>query len=191
MEIFSLRMFIRKLSILLVLQLIVVIQGQQTYYKANILDCFKAKRFVCNGAESSCQSYLTFISNPPYNSALNIANLLASKATVITSTNQLNSLNATIPNDTLVVILVNCSCSSQYYQNNSTYKMKSTRDTYFSVANNIYQGISTCQSIMAQNTISNTNLTVGFDLLVPLMCACPTHKRVQSQVFVNLHNQGG
>ncbi|KAK9757008.1 hypothetical protein RND81_01G134300 [Saponaria officinalis] len=42
------------------------------------------------------------------------------------------------------------------------------------MANNTYQGLTTCQSMMAQNPYAATNLTEGETVLVPLRCACPT-----------------
>ncbi|KAJ6351895.1 hypothetical protein OIU76_001168 [Salix suchowensis] len=104
-------------------------------------------------------------------------------ATLIASINNLSSDTATIPTNSQVVVPVNCSCyGRQYYQHNSTYRIKDKSETYFSVANNTYQGLTTCQSLMSQNSYGDRNLSVGLDLQIPLRCACPTSSQNASGV---------
>ncbi|KAJ6306119.1 hypothetical protein OIU78_021448 [Salix suchowensis] len=165
------------------------VQGQQTYLANHQLDCYNnafnetTKGYLCNGVQSSCQSYLTFRSMPPYNSPVLIAYLLGVPATLIASINNLSSDTATIPTNSQVVVPVNCSCyGRQYYQHNSTYRIKDKSETYFSVANNTYQGLTTCQSLMSQNSYGDRNLSVGLDLQIPLRCACPTSNQNASGV---------
>ncbi|CAK7345940.1 unnamed protein product [Dovyalis caffra] len=159
------------------------VKGQQAYVANRQLDCYNkafdeiTKGFVCNGVQSSCQSYLTFRSMPPYNSPVLIAYLLGvpQSATLIASINDISSDTASIPTNSQVVVPVNCSCyARQYYQHNSTYELKETSESYFTVANNTYQGLTTCQSLMSQNPYGDRNLYRGLDLHIPLRCACPT-----------------
>ncbi|XP_010509863.1 PREDICTED: protein LYK5-like [Camelina sativa] len=139
--------------------------------------------FTCNGP-TSCRSYLTFWSQPPYNTADSIAKLLNVSATEIQTTNDLPTITTTIRTRQLVVIPANCSCSSStsssgFYQHNATYNLSGNRgeETYFSVANDTYQALSTCQAMMSQNRYGERQLTPGLNLLVPLRCACPTAKQ--------------
>lgn len=134
--------------------------------------------YFCNGPRS-CRSYLTFWSQPPYNTADSIAGLLNASAAEIRSLNNLPTVSATIPTRQLVVIPVNCSCSGGgFYQHNVTYSLSGAREeTYFSVANDTYQALSTCQAMMSQNPYGERDLIGGLDLLVPLRCACPTEKQ--------------
>ncbi|XP_031270098.1 protein LYK5-like isoform X4 [Pistacia vera] len=178
--------------ILIVVDVLVVIQGQQPYVNNKQLACDDSSNnnitrgFVCNRVGSSCQSYLTFRSNPPYNSAVSIAYLLSAQPDSIVSINQLASATATIPTNDQVIIPVNCSCSgstqSSYYQHNATYKIITTGETYFSVSNNTYQGLTTCQAMMAQNTYGEKNITEGNNLTVPIRCACPSTNQTASGV---------
>jgi len=46
--------------------------------------------------------------------------------------------------------------------------------SYATVANNTYQGLTTCQSSISQNPYVFLNLTAGLILQKPLRCACPT-----------------
>ncbi|XP_010413840.1 PREDICTED: protein LYK5 [Camelina sativa] len=137
--------------------------------------------FTCNGP-TSCRSYLTFWSQPPYNTADSIAKLLNVSAAEIQAINDLPSVTTTIRTRQLVVIPANCSCSSSgegFYQHNATYNLSGNRgeETYFSVANDTYQALSTCQAMMSQNRYGEKELTPGLNLLVPLRCACPTAKQ--------------
>lgn len=168
-----------------------LVQGQQTYLANHQLDCYNnnfnetTKGFLCNGVQSSCQSYLTFRSMPPYNTPVYIAYLLGvpQSATLIASVNNLSSDTAPIPTDFQVVVPVNCSCyDRQYYQHNSSYLLKEKSETYFTVANNTYQGLTTCQSLMSQNPYGDRNLSKGLNLQIPLRCACPTSNQNASGI---------
>ncbi|KAI3816232.1 hypothetical protein L1987_15925 [Smallanthus sonchifolius] len=154
-------------------------QAQQTYVDNRQLDCNNNYTttfgYTCNGPPS-CRSYLTFRSQPPrYNTPSSIAALLNSNPNDITTLNNFSSNSATIPTDTIVVVPIsNCSCSGEWYQHNASYELQGTNETYFSVANNTYEGLSTCQAMITQNTYNFRNLAVGNNITVPLRCACPT-----------------
>lgn len=133
--------------------------------------------YVCNGVASSCTSYLTFRSTPVYNNPVTIAYLLSADASQIAAINNISDVGS-VPDDTLLVVPVNCSCSGgNYYQHNASYVLKQTGETYFSVANNTYQALATCQSMIAQNRFNERQLFVNDRLTVPLRCACPTPKQ--------------
>ncbi|KAA8514707.1 hypothetical protein F0562_017886 [Nyssa sinensis] len=159
--------------------------GQQTYVNNKQLDCEQnytnTLGFVCNGA-SSCLSYLTFRSNPPYNSPVSIGYLLNVNPSDIARLNDISDVQ-TIPTDTLVIVPLNCSCSSSgYYQYNASYVLKSTDETYFTVANITYEGLTTCQALIAQNPTYFRNLVVGLNVTIPLRCACPTSNQTATGV---------
>lgn len=153
-------------------------EAQQSYVNNKQLDCNQSPNttlgFVCNAAPS-CPSFLTFRSTPIYNSPATIAYLLSSDASLIASANNISDV-APLPVDTLLIVPVNCSCSGdgRFYQHNATYSLKVQGETYFSVANNTYQSLSTCQALIAQNPYDARQLLAGMRLAVPLRCACPT-----------------
>ena len=154
------------------------LQAQQAYLNNDQLDCDNnsnnTKGFVCNGPRKSCLSYLTFRSAPPsYDSPPSIAYLLNSNPSDIATINQISDVNK-IPKDTVLIVPVNCSCSGHFYQYNASYTLKYDFENYFTLANNTYQGLTTCQALKAHNPYYYRNLSVGMDLLVPLMCACRT-----------------
>ncbi|KMT08334.1 hypothetical protein BVRB_6g141580 [Beta vulgaris subsp. vulgaris] len=162
--------------------------SQQTYLNNDQLDCNNNNNatfgFQCNGNRSSCTAYVTFRSQPPsYGTPPNIAFLLNSSASEIGQLNNISELDP-IPVGRLIIVPVRCSCTTtrnrvsnttnRFYQHNARHRLQTLGDTYFSTANNTYQGLTTCQAMMAQNVYNMTNLVPGDELLVPLMCACPT-----------------
>lgn len=81
------------------------------------------------------------------------------------------------PVDKEVIIPVNCSCSGRYYQANTMFEITSSTQTYLMVANNTYQGLSTCDSLKSANPHGEFDLQAGLHLHIPLRCACPTEKQ--------------
>lgn len=81
------------------------------------------------------------------------------------------------PTNSEVIVPVNCYGQGQYYQSNTTYILK-PNDTYFTVASNTYQGLSTCDSLMRENLYHQLNLIPNMVLQVPLRCACPTTNQI-------------
>ncbi|XP_057794781.1 protein LYK5 [Salvia miltiorrhiza] len=170
--------FLALVLLLLLVAFPVQFEAQQSYVNNKQLKCNESPNntlgFVCNAAPS-CTSYLTFRSTPTYNSPATIAYLLAADASQIATANNISDV-APLPTDTLVLVPVNCSCSGNayYYQHNASYTLKTPGETYFTVANDTYQSLSTCQSLIAQNPYNLRQLLPNMRLLVPLRCACPT-----------------
>ncbi|KAL6985705.1 lysM domain receptor-like kinase 4 [Sarracenia purpurea var. burkii] len=147
-------------------------QKQQPYVGKATTLCSSADNstsvlgYTCNGVNTTCQSYLTFRSNSPYTTVSSISQLLSADPSHLS---QLNSVaeNATFATDTVVLVPVNCSCSGDYYQSNSSYVVQ-LRDSYLSIANNTFQGLSTCQALQAQNAIPDASLSVGTRITITL-----------------------
>ena len=73
-----------------------------------------------------------------------------------------------------MLVPTTCSCSGQFFQSNVSFTTR-TGDSYFVIANETLQGLSTCQSLISQNpNVSVTSIKGGERILVPLRCACPT-----------------
>ncbi|KAG5535774.1 hypothetical protein RHGRI_023517 [Rhododendron griersonianum] len=135
--------------------------------------------YTCNGPNSSCQSFLTFRSQSPYNSVSSISQLLRADPSRLA---QLNSVaeNATFDTNQVVLVPVNCSCSGKYYQSNTTYFVAQNANNYFSIANTTFESLTTCQALQDQN--SNMTINSGTTLVVPIRCACPTKNQSESGV---------
>ncbi|KAL2522927.1 LysM domain receptor-like kinase 4 [Forsythia ovata] len=155
-----------------------VILAQQPYIRKATTLCDSTDNstsvlgYTCNGISRSCQTYLTFRAQPQFDRVSTISKLLGVDPSQLS---QLNSVaqNATFETDQMVLIPVTCSCSGQYYQANASYVIQH-ENTYFFIANNTFQGLSTCQALQAQNSNLTRNLYTGTRITVPLRCACPT-----------------
>ncbi|XP_041011565.1 lysM domain receptor-like kinase 4 [Juglans microcarpa x Juglans regia] len=161
-----------------------LILAQQPYEGKVTTDCGNnansALGYSCNGLNTSCQGYLTFRSQPPYNSVSAISALLASDPSQLSQIISVSE-TATFETNKLVLVPVNCSCSGHYYQANASYVIK-TEDTYLLIANNIFQALSTCQALQNQSSHGATSLPAGATINVPLRCACPTKNQIDVNV---------
>ncbi|KAK2372811.1 lysM domain receptor kinase [Trifolium repens] len=162
-----------------------IILGQQPYIGLATTACPRKgdaksiRGYTCNGETQTCQAYLTFRTQPIYSSVSTISNLLGSNPSQLAEINSV-SLNETFETNKMVIVPVNCSCSGNYYQANTTYVFQNT-DTYFLVANNTFEGLSTCQALMHENH-NPSDIYPGRKLLVPLRCACPTKNQTEKNI---------
>lgn len=153
------------------------IKSQQQYSANQPFNCTNKTLYTCNGQHTSCTSFLVFKSQPPYNSVATIAALMSANPSNLARIN--NASKTTVfPDDKEIIIPVNCSCSNKYYQSITTYRIKPQSLTYFVVANNTFQGLSTCASLKHANLYDQFELKEGFELKVPLRCACPTKDQI-------------
>ncbi|KAI3462808.1 hypothetical protein Pfo_019471 [Paulownia fortunei] len=149
-----------------------VILGQQPYIRKAATLCNSTDNstsvlgYTCNGLSRSCQAYLTFRAQPPFNSVSTISTLF---------------FHGTFEANQMVLVPVTCSCSGQYYQANASYVIEHY-NTYFLIANNTFQGLTTCQALRAQNSNLTRNLYSGTRITVPLRCACPTKNQGDGSV---------
>ncbi|KAL5558106.1 hypothetical protein UlMin_034317 [Ulmus minor] len=148
--------------------------GQQTYFGTQALYCGSSDDYLysCNGQHRFCQSFLLFNSQPPYNSVQTISNLTSSSPKELARINNVTE-SAEFPTNKEVIVPMKCSCTGQSYQANTTIVIGSG-DTYSHVAEDIYQSLSTCSSLMHANPYGEMELQVGVRLQVPLRCSCPT-----------------
>ncbi|XP_007015316.2 PREDICTED: wall-associated receptor kinase-like 22 [Theobroma cacao] len=160
-------------------------QAQQEYLNNLQLDCSGktvsiSKGYFCNGIQRSCASFLTFRPQPPFDSPESIASLLGSNASYIASINNVSVTHNFSP-DKIVVVPTTCSCWGSLFQHIAPYTIR-PGDTYFTIANDTYQGLTTCKALDGQNYYGYENLMVGEQLTVPLRCACPSQNQTADGV---------
>jgi serine/threonine protein kinase len=135
--------------------------------------------YTCNATTAStpaCDSYLIFRSSPTYyNTPVSISYLLNSSVSATAAANAVPSVSPLAPSS-LVLVPVPCACTpGGYYQHNSSYTIQFRGETYFIIANITYQGLTTCQALIAHNPLHDSRgLVAGNNLTVPLRCACPS-----------------
>ncbi|KAL8476027.1 hypothetical protein ACS0TY_028627 [Phlomoides rotata] len=133
--------------------------------------------YTCNTPKPSCKAFLMFKTKPPYLSLSSISNLTSADSVGLARTNIISS-SALLPPDNEVIVPVTCSCTGGHYQANTTYVILSDDDTYFTIANNVYQGLTSCDDLIRRNTYGVYSLRAGLKLEVPLRCACPTQEQI-------------
>ncbi|CAM8975839.1 unnamed protein product [Rhodiola kirilowii] len=156
-----------------------LIASQQKYTGNSILGCPSNytsslnQLYINNGQRSSCRAYLIFKAQELYNSVETISTLMAVNPLELAQANNVSTVH-TFEANKEVIVPVNCFSSGHYYQANTSYQIPVQKSTYFVIANNTYQGLSTCDALMSANPYGELDLLGGMELQVPLRCACPT-----------------
>lgn len=166
---------------------------QQAYVNLTGLSCSTtpaiSKGYLCDGHLRSCNSFVTFRPEAPYDTALSIAHLLGSEVSEVSSLNNISSTNDKIPTNKLIVLPIPCDCPGNIFQHFTLYTARNDT-TYFITANYTFQGLTTCQALMGQNYYDPENIPVGRDLVVPVRCACPSEPNSKwGDLLVNLRGK--
>ncbi|XP_010417120.1 PREDICTED: lysM domain receptor-like kinase 4 [Camelina sativa] len=168
--------------LLILLCLFTFATAQQPYVGVSTTDCSVSDNstsvfgYSCNGLNRTCQSYVIFRSTPPFSTVSSISSLFSVNSSLLSSLNAA-STSTSFPSGQQVIIPLTCSCSKDNSQSNLSYTIKQD-DSYFAIANNTLQGLSTCQALEKQNNVSSQSLLPGMKIVVPIRCACPTAKQV-------------
>ncbi|EAZ18734.1 hypothetical protein OsJ_34255 [Oryza sativa Japonica Group] len=129
-----------------------------------------------SSSSSSCQTYLTFHATPRYPDLAAIASLLGADASSLAAANSAALPTAALAPGAKVLVPATCSCTgAAYYQRNATY-VAVAGDTLLVIANDTFQGLSTCQAVQEQalGDAPARSLLAGQRVTVPLRCACPS-----------------
>ncbi|KAL2931583.1 LysM domain receptor-like kinase 4 [Bienertia sinuspersici] len=158
-----------------------LIKSQQPYGVDNcpLFDnATTALGYNCNGANTTCQSFVIYRTQRPYNTVASIASLLSANASQISKFNNLSE-NMALGINVRVIVPVTCSCSGKFYQANTTYVVQHD-DSYFIITNDIFRALTTCSAIKNQKVSSI--IDIDERLTVPLRCACPTTSQINDGV---------
>ncbi|KAJ9166133.1 hypothetical protein P3X46_020923 [Hevea brasiliensis] len=161
--------------------------AQQNYSANSALDCDSSDEtgpspaflYTCNGQNKSCDAFLIFKSQPSYDAVPTISNLTSANKDELGRINNVTKFSK-FPSNKEVIVPVHCSCLAQYYQANTTFQATSDNTTYYVVASQTYEGLSTCAALKRANEYGEFDLGFGVELQVPLRCACPTSTQIRS-----------
>ncbi|KAJ6304938.1 hypothetical protein OIU78_020478 [Salix suchowensis] len=133
-----------------------LIQAQQPYVGKATTNCSNTENsalgYSCNALNKSCQAYLTFRSQPSYNTVASISTLLGSDPSQLSEASTLRQTH-------LIFVQQD--------------------DTLLLIANNTYQGLTTCQALQNQRSTRTVDIILsGETLTAPLRCACPTKNQI-------------
>ncbi|KAL6526926.1 hypothetical protein OROGR_016016 [Orobanche gracilis] len=176
------------LSVCIFLSLFLQPHSQQTYLNNTCLlstidPANISQGYLCDGHSLlSCKSFVAFRPRGPCANATSIAQLLGSESSEIASLNDVSS-SAKIGADKLVVVPLSCACPVSYFQHFATYLI-GTGETYYTIANMTYQGLTTCKALQSQNpNYDFWNISAGTtEVIVRVRCACPSDNQTASGV---------
>ncbi|KAH7351696.1 hypothetical protein KP509_19G010700 [Ceratopteris richardii] len=164
--------------------------SEQSYYTSDIAsECLERHPenagYVCEADTQSCETVAYFrAQSGTYSSLDSIANdLFDMNASAIASRSGLSYPNNTqLADGQGLYIPITCTCYGKHSSQNVTYNIQ-LRDTFSAVANQTYEGLTTCQAIQAANpALIPTNLVVNQRTIVPIRCACPSATQKQMGV---------
>lgn len=130
---------------------------------------------ACTDQQSSCRAFIIFTAKSPHLTVPAIANLTSADQMEISRINKV-ATSGVLPEGQEIIIPVKCSCSGRSYEASTAYQILPD-DTYFTIANEAFQGLSTCYALKHANIYPETKLLPGQKLRVPLRCACPDTKQ--------------
>ncbi|CAM8996044.1 unnamed protein product [Rhodiola kirilowii] len=165
------------------------IYAQQPYAKKSTTNCATVAdnsasllgyKYNCNGIAQNCEAYVVFRSLPPHNSVSSISALLSADPSQVSRINNVSD-DTVFEINRLVIVPISCSCSGPYYQKNTTYVVQQD-NTPFVIANNTFQGLTTCHAVEAENSDLSADIYSGQRFNIPLRCACPTRNQTDSGI---------
>lgn len=157
------------------------ILSQQSYYtKQTTEDCTvrhpENAGYVCDAATPSCDTVAYFrVQAGEYATLSDISTrLFNTSSAAIASASGLSSPNASVSIGQGLYIPLTCTCYGNHSSQNVSYTIL-PGDTFYKLANQTYEGLTTCQAIQDENpTLIVTNLQIGQVVTMPIRCACPS-----------------
>ncbi|KAI3722541.1 hypothetical protein L2E82_33580 [Cichorium intybus] len=141
--------------------------------------------FSCSAdSPPSCQTYLTYRARSPYMDLGNISDLFDVSRLSISDANNLTSENEEILYNQLLLIPVTCTCNGSFYFSKFTYTIKKG-DSFYVGASSVFQNLTNYHYVQDMNpSLNPTNLTVGDQVVFPLLCKCPTKLQKSQDKFL-------
>ncbi|CAH1437520.1 unnamed protein product [Lactuca virosa] len=131
--------------------------------------------FSCSAdSPPTCQTYLTYRARSPYMDLGNISDLFDVSRLSIAEASNLTSENQDIVFNQLLLIPITCSCNGSIYFSKVTYSIKKG-DSFYVAATSVFQNLTDYHYVQDMNpSLNPTNLTIGDQVVFPLLCKCPT-----------------
>ncbi|KAL4577372.1 hypothetical protein LXL04_013481 [Taraxacum kok-saghyz] len=130
--------------------------------------------FSCSAdSPPTCQTYITYRARSPYMDLGNISDLFDVSRLSIAQASNLTSENQEIVFDQLLLIPITCTCNGSIYFSNFKYTIKKG-DSFYVGASSVFQNLTDYHYVQDMNpSLNPTNLTVGDEVVFPLLCKCP------------------
>lgn len=124
---------------------------------------------------SSCDTYVTYRARPPYMDLGSISDLLGVSRLSIAEASRLASEGAPLFPDQILLVPIKCFCNGSHYFSNVTYQIKKG-DNFYTVSTGAFENLTNYNFVEDMNpTLNITNLTIGVEAVLPLLCKCANH----------------
>ncbi|CDP02418.1 unnamed protein product [Coffea canephora] len=137
--------------------------------------------FSCStNSTQMCDTFVTYRAwSPDYLDLGRVSDLFGTSRLNIAKASQLVSENAQLVPKQLLLIPIKCSCNGSYFFSNVSYQIK-RGDNFYSVSTHAFQNLTKYQYAEDMNpTVNPVNLTIGAELVFPLLCKCPAQSDLQ------------
>jgi hypothetical protein len=131
-------------------------------------------RFACS-VPAPCETYVVYRTQAPgYLDLGSISDLFDTSRARIASTNNLTSEDAALLPGQPLLVPVSCGCTGGWSFANVTYPIRQG-DIFYNLAGFSYENLTEHHLIHQLNPeLEPTNLKIGQEITVPLLCRCPT-----------------
>ncbi|MCO5614427.1 hypothetical protein L7F22_068709 [Adiantum nelumboides] len=154
---------------------------QQSYYTTRTTeDCTvehpENAGYLCEADTTSCQTVAYFRVQSGFYGTLDAIStkLFNTTSSEIASASSLSNPSISLSTGQGLYIPMTCTCYGNYSSRNVTYTIQAG-DTFAKLANNTYEGLTTCQAIQDANPqLVVTNLQINQQTIMPIRCACPS-----------------
>ncbi|KAH6791305.1 hypothetical protein C2S51_006311 [Perilla frutescens var. frutescens] len=132
---------------------------------------------------ATCATYVTYRVESPYLDLGSISHLFGVSSMEIATSTNLASEDAPLVPDQLLMVPINCTSNGSHYFSNVTYQMKRD-DSFYTVSTKAFQNLTNIYVVEDMNpSLDPTNLTVGVEVVFPLLCKCTCTSPSQSALI--------
>ncbi|KAH6832153.1 hypothetical protein C2S53_007431 [Perilla frutescens var. hirtella] len=132
---------------------------------------------------ATCATYVTYRVESPYSDLGSISHLFGVSSVEIATSTNLASEDAPLVPDQLLMVPINCTSNGSHYFSNVTYQMKRD-DSFYTVSTKAFQNLTNIYVVEDMNpSLDPTNLTVGVEVVFPLLCKCTCMSPSQSALI--------
>lgn len=130
--------------------------------------------FSCKSTQDSCKTFLVYRANEHFNTISKVSKLFNKNPDEVLPVNNFTStsISEVLKQGKEVLIPVICTCSGEYYQTSLSYKVLENT-TFSEIACGVFEGLLKHLTLAEENLSQGNKPESGYELHVPLICACP------------------
>lgn len=140
--------------------------------------------FSCQAVSASpCDAYVSYIvQTPGFMSVGNISDLFGVSRDLIVESSNLESEEAKLVPEQLLLVPIKCGCNGTRYFSNITYEIK-TGDSFYGVAVSALENLTDWHIVQDFNpSLIPTQLKPGTKVIFPLFCKCPSMDDIEEGI---------